>query len=125
MKNHKQVQLVNQMYNTLDCSEIVDSISEHIEYRSYWVILPITGKTKFLNFISKKLQTIKIAAERGDISIASHIVTIKGIENEFFVELDYTFNNEQRNILIRVEVFNSLITSIQLFPKKQFVTIKL
>jgi hypothetical protein len=126
MKNTTHVKLVNQMWNTLDASHIENILSEDIEYISAWVLMSIKGKDKFLFYIRKKLRTISAAKDEGKIIIISQVVNIKGSDGEDFIELMYVIDGRRKEILIRVEVRNSLIESIQLFPKaNEIVTIKI
>jgi len=125
MSNLKQVKLLTQMWNTLDVSPIENHLSNEIEYSSAWVVLSIKGKYDFLDFMTKKLKTIHTGKENGLITFLATVIKIKGIKNQYFVELTYELKDENKEILIRVEVKSNLITSIHLFPKStELVTIK-
>ena len=125
MTNHTQVQKVNQMWNTLSTEPIQDILSEDMEYVSVWVLMSIIGKEKFLYYMNRKLKTISDGQKQGKIILSSKVVTIFGFEGEDFVQLNYQIDGVSKDILIRVVVNNSLIQSIQLFPKSnEKVTIK-
>lgn len=119
--NYNQVVSLNQMWNTLDASHIINVVDENINYTSFWVLRPIDGREKFLDYIERKLKTIKEAVDRGDIKIQSFVGQAEGNTDEYFIILHHTIRGKNWESLIRVAVDNGFIVKMSIEPlKKRF-----
>ena len=76
MTEHTQVQALEAyaaMMNTLDVSKIEPILAEDFHYSSQWVLTDITSKQEFLDYITQKLEAIRIGgsevwAEMGELT---------------------------------------------------------
>lgn len=110
------IQSLIQMYNTWDYKHIEGHISEDIVYSSAWVLLPIEGKTSFINFIKKKLRTMQLANEAGKLDLVVTKVRRQKFIHADFIKLSYRTSMAEKEVLIKVTINHSLIKSIELLP---------
>ena len=68
MLNHEiqNLKLVAKSWNNLDVSFIEAILTDDFTYESQWVLMPITGKESFLNYLNLKFQAIKEAKKLED-----------------------------------------------------------
>jgi hypothetical protein len=119
--NHRQVISLYKMWKTFNPEPIREMVSDDIHYESHWVLRPIKGKEPFLDYIGKKLDTIKAAVDRGEIEIHSTVGHIDVQDDEFFLLLYHTIRGKKFESLIRVGVQNDLIVKMTIEPlKKRF-----
>jgi hypothetical protein len=104
------------MYNTWDYKLIERHLAKDIVYSSAWVLLPIEGRMSFINFIQKKLRTMKLASEAGKLNLT--VTKIRRQKSDYcdFIKLSYRTSTAEREVLIKVIVNHSLIKSIELLP---------
>lgn len=122
--NYNQVVSLNKMWNTLDPSYIINVVDENIHYTSFWVLRPIDGRERFLDYIERKLKTIKEAVDRGDIKIQSFVGQAEGNTYEYFIILQHTIRGKNWESLIRVIVDKGLIVKMSIEPMKRRFNIK-
>jgi hypothetical protein len=119
--NHRQVVALHKMWETFNLEPIKELVADDIHYESHWVLRPINGKEHFLNYIEKKLATIKTAVERGEIEIHSSVGKVVGQDNEYFLLLYHTIRGKRFESFIKVGVKNDLIVKMTIEPlKKRF-----
>ena len=117
--NYNQVKSLHKMWNTLDPIYIKDLIADNIYYKSYWVFWPIRGKERFHNYFEKKLQTIRDAVERNNITIESQIVCAEDDEDEYFLIIRHKMKDMEYESLINVVVEDGKITEMGIGPLKR------
>lgn len=117
--NYSQVVSLNKMWNTLDSSHISDLISNNIYYESYWVIRPIRRKERFLNYMSKKLKTIKTGVKRNQINIETQVVHPVENEEEYFLIMKQSVKGVYNESLITVSVEDGLIVKMGIEPLRR------
>lgn len=107
------------MWETFNSEPIRELISDDFIYQSHWVLRPIKCKTRFFEYIEKKLVTIKNAIETGEIEIQFSIGQIPGQDDEYFLLIYHTIRNNRFQSMIRVEVVNDLIIRMSIEPLKR------
>jgi len=104
------------MYNTWDYKHIERHLAEDIVYSSAWVLLPIEGKTSFINFIQRKLRTMRFASKAGKLNLTVTKVPRHRSDYADLIKLSYKTLTAEKEVLIKVIVNNSIIKSIELLP---------
>ncbi len=117
--NHKQVVALQKMWENYDPEPIQKFVADDIRYESHWVLRPIKGKEPFLEYIGKKLETIKAAVDKGDIEVHSSVGHIDGQNNEYFLLLYHIIRGKRFESLIRVMVEGGLIVKMSIEPLKK------
>lgn len=84
MLNHEieNLKLVAKSWNNLDVSFIEAILSNDFNYESQWVLMPITGKESFLNYLNLKFQAIKEAKKLGLMSITAELTLHPSLKNK-------------------------------------------
>jgi hypothetical protein len=64
MENSTQIEIENlrklaRSWNNLDTKYIINELSDNIVYESQWVLIPVKGKTVFLEYLVSKFKAIK------------------------------------------------------------------
>jgi len=110
--NQLQAQLVVQMWNTLDPSQIIDWVTEDVAYDSQFTLLSIDGKSHFQSHIVNKIQTIKESVDANKLSVDAYLVQLDKSDDEYFVYLTLQDNGKIYESLIKVFVNDYLISRI-------------
>ena len=110
--NQLQAQLVAQMWNTLDPSQIIDWVTEDVAYDSQFTLLSIDGKSHFQSHIVNKIQTIKESVDANKLSVDAYLVQLDKSDDEYFVYLTLQDNGKIYESLIKVFVNDYLISRI-------------
>jgi hypothetical protein len=103
-------------WNSLDSSKLNLYLNEAVEYNSMWVLETIVGKQAFIDYFSRKLNTLKLQKANTQIEAklfmsstsTSHVLVPCLVITQQFQ------NGTTQKVSLFIEVENGLITRINL-----------
>lgn len=128
MINLTQAGAIADMWNTFKIDFIEDLLHDEVEFSTDWVLLPVKGKNEVVNFLQKKLRTMRNAFVEYDHSCFANLMTHPKFEKEVFVRLlCQTKDRSTNEVFLKVDVADEKIKTIRFMAldeteKNQFST---
>lgn len=110
----EKLRLLARCWNNLDISFIENELSQHIVYNSQWVLTPIMGKEKLLDYLYAKFSAINSARLSGPMFVKAEIGVIPSLQEKPCIVLSQSSTEYNRQVTILIEVQDDLIIRIEI-----------
>lgn len=101
-------------WNNLEVSFIEHLLAEDFTYESQWVISPIRGKENFLPYLKLKFQAISTEINNGEMQVSAELANHPDLQGKDCIVLAQTTKTEVLHVLIVIELYEKLISRIDI-----------
>ncbi len=108
----EKLSLLARCWNNLDISFIENEFAEHIVYDSQWVLTPILGKEKLLDYLKAKFAAIKSVKLSDSMFVHAEIGVIPSLHGRPCIVLSQSSSGYNRQVTVLIEVQEELIIRI-------------
>ncbi len=109
----QNLKLVAKSWNNLDVSFIETILSDDFTYESQWVLMPITGKESFLNYLNLKFQAIKEVKKLELMSISAELTLHPSLTNKPGLVITQITEKYVRQVSLLIKMNGNKICSIE------------
>ncbi len=114
MENTTQIEIGHlrkyaQSWNNLDTKYIINELSDKIVYESQWVLIPVMGKSAFLEYLISKFKAIKNTASG---QVKAEMAFLSSLSGKPCIVLSQKTHEVSRKVTVLIKIVESKVERI-------------